>query len=163
MCSMDDWLLTNLDEVFGLVLGLQTAVVYWLAEEGRPRAWIVGLVGNALWWGYAFTVETYMLLLPIAVMLVVHIRNLRRSLARERERGAARPVTPEDAIRRLSRPTRDPADVAAVLTSLLGQAAGGGTCGGCGHSLGTHGPHGGCGTIIETGAPCGCDRRGQRD
>lgn len=78
---MTSWLLTNLDEVLGLIIGFTTVGAFWFAYKGRnSTAAVIGLSGNALWWAYALTVGTWMLLIPIVAMTFIHTYNLRRAL-----------------------------------------------------------------------------------
>lgn len=147
---MLDWLLTNLDEVLGLVLGLTTAGAFWYAYRGRPVvAAVIGLSGNAGWWVFAVTVQAWMLLTAVAIMTFIHLFNLRRGLRARRPHGRATvPV-------HLGVRPSDPAAVVDVVADALRVSRSGPPCPVCHHPRGSHEPHG-CGVILDSGAPCAC-------
>lgn len=148
---MLEWLWTNLDEVLGLVLGLTTAGAFWYAYRGRNSvAAVIGLSGNALWWVFAVTVRAWMLLVPVAVMTFIHSFNLWRDRRSRREVSASRVVATKSEV-------SVPPQAAQHMLNLLHATRSGAPCVVCGHATGAHQLLG-CGVILETGAPCNCNR-----
>lgn len=148
--------LSTTEQVLMFVAGVLFVATQWLAGRKATATWYVGLVGNAVWYAVVVVGQNWALLLLVVAMTWVNTKNLLAWRREARQRALPAELNPERVLARLTRGTRDPEDVAAVLAGLLSQAATGPACGECDHAASAHGPHGGCGTITETGRPCDC-------
>jgi membrane protein implicated in regulation of membrane protease activity len=67
-----------LKQALPLVLSANTIVLMWLVGNRSTAGWVLGVVGQALWFVFIFTWQVWGLL-PLAVCLtIVYARNLRR-------------------------------------------------------------------------------------
>lgn len=67
-----------LKQAIPLVLSANTLILTWLVGNRKTAGWVLGCIGQILWFVFIFTWQVWGLL-PLAVGLsIVYARNLRR-------------------------------------------------------------------------------------
>lgn len=75
-----------LKQLIPFVLSANTIALNWLVGNRKTSGWVLGCVGQALWFVFIFTWQVWGLLPLAAVLTVVYARNLMKWRQEQQER-----------------------------------------------------------------------------
>lgn len=76
-------------QLIPLALSLNTIALMWLVGDRRILGWVLGLVGQAVWFVFIAVFDAWGLLPLATVLTVVYARNLAKWRRENREQQAA--------------------------------------------------------------------------